>query len=156
MSSSIRQIFDPERPSWSDWNNYLKQYIPKLPLENKQDVAPEYGYIFDKLRQKYGIFISIIPNVDANFNDSGKIVFRYIGKLVNLESTNKIHKELTVTGLSYSSIAKKLTSVAVDLIKTGEIIDPEAFLEINPDLIWIEDESEENVRIVSNTIWNVS
>lgn len=114
-------IKDQMRPSWSDWNNYLKKYIPKMPLENRQDVAPEYGYIFDKLRQKYGIYISIIPKVDTNMEDSGELVFRFMGRLIKLQDINEVFKEVTISGFSYSSVAKIMTNIAIELIKNGEI-----------------------------------
>lgn len=114
-------IKDQSRPDWSDWENNLKKYIPKMPLENKQDVAPEYGYIFDKLRQKYGIYISIIPKIDANLENSGKLVFRFIGKIIKLQDINEVLKEMTISGLSYSSVAKILTNIAIELIRNEDV-----------------------------------
>lgn len=151
-----------QRPDWNDWLR-IKNYIPNLPEKNDLTVAPEYGYILDKLRQKYNIYISVIPIVDSELDTEKTLTFRFNGKIMYLDKINNVLEEIIVSGRKYTDTMRLAINKSIDILEDQAIIikqiedskDPSIpYLEVSPKelRIW----SIGSVSVKSNTDWNIN
>lgn len=151
-----------QRPEWNDWLE-IKKYIPNMTEKNDQTVPPEYGYIVDKFRQKYGIYISVMPKIDPEIDTERTLSFRFNGRILYLDGISNIIEEVSLSGRKFSDVMRQTINKAIDILNDETKMismlednrDPSIpYLEVTPSSIRVWDSG--TVSVNSNTDWNVN
>lgn len=109
-----------ERVEWGDWIRSIKKYVHNMPLENDLNVAPEYGYIVDKIRQKYNIFLSVLPVNLEEINRPPIQKFRYNGTMMVMNKNARIDKEYIIADDTFPKTMRRIINIAIEYIKLME------------------------------------
>lgn len=109
-----------ERVEWEDWVKSIRNYVQNMPSENDLNVAPEYGYVVDKIRQKYNIFLSVLPVNLEEINLPPIQKFRYNGTMMVMNKNARIDKEYIISGDTFHKTMRRIINIAIEYIKLME------------------------------------
>ena len=93
------------------WQTKLIKYIP-----GKADNPPTYGKVVDDLRYKYGIYITVYPEVDIKIDSSRQMILRYLGRTLDTNDNQIIREEL-VNGNTYEKVMRDCIDIAIDILE---------------------------------------
>lgn len=106
------------RPTTQTWK-VIKPYIGWPAGSIDMSLPPKFGHCIDVLREKYGIYISVVPHLkvtDSPDNDK-KLAFHFFGTCIVMEDMGKITDEYCFTGQEFPPIMNSALLKAIEYLK---------------------------------------
>lgn len=91
----------------------IKDMIPSPPKENNLNLPPELGYVVDRIRDNFSIYINVWPRKNSDLDNVNRdTIFEWVGDIYKV-SKNKITWQYTFSGTDYVKVIRDCIDKAV-------------------------------------------
>lgn len=105
------------RPTTQTWK-VIKPYIGWPAGTVDMSLPPKFGHCADVLREKYGIYVSVVPHMatTSSTEENLKLAFHFFGTCTVMESPGKITNEYCFTGQEFPTIMNSVLLKAIEYL----------------------------------------
>lgn len=91
----------------------IKDMIPSPPKENNLNLPPELGYVVDRIRDNFSIYINVWPRKNRDLDNVNRdTIFEWVGDIYKVDG-NKIKWTYTISGTNYTKVIRDCIDKAV-------------------------------------------
>ena len=109
------------RPTVGTWK-VLRPYVGYPAGTVDMSLPPKFGHCVDTLREKYGIYISVIPHYQTQDteDEQRKLAFHFNGVCSIMPDPGVIIEEFNYTGQEYNAVMNSALVKAIEYLKSKE------------------------------------